>query len=179
MVSIVTRKRFWFAAVFGMIVLFYTIKQANLQKFVEHLGDISPLWAVAVLACSSVSYACIAGVLQRLLKGIGLPLSFSSCFKISLLSCTLNYLMSVGAGAGWRQRSTCSRARTFLRAILFFRIDYPRFSDQHDSGPVHLPRIFLPLQPAPDNRSQPGSIRRPGPVDCLCDDLAHDSDDHP
>jgi uncharacterized protein (TIRG00374 family) len=83
-----------------MIVLFYTIKQANLQKFLEHLGDISPLWAVAVLASSFISYACIAGVLQRLLKGIGLPLSFSSCFKISLLSSTLNYLMSVAGLSG-------------------------------------------------------------------------------
>jgi hypothetical protein len=100
LVSIATRKRFWVAAVFGTIVLFYTIKQANLQKFVEHLGDISPLWAVAVLASAFVSYACIAGVLQRLLKGIGLPLSFSSCFKISLLSSTLNYLMSVAGLSG-------------------------------------------------------------------------------
>ena len=100
MVSIATRKRFWFAAIFGIIVLFYTIKQANLQKFVEHLGDIAPLWAAAVVACSFISYACIAGVLQRLLKGIGQPLSFSSCFKISLLSCTLNYLMSVAGLSG-------------------------------------------------------------------------------
>jgi hypothetical protein len=100
LVRIATRKRFWFAAVFGILVLFYTIKQANLQKFVEHLGDISALWAVAVLACSFVSYGCIAGVLQRLLKGIGLRLPFSSSFKISLLSCTLNYLMSVAGLSG-------------------------------------------------------------------------------
>jgi hypothetical protein len=100
LVSIATRKRFWVAAVFGTIVLFYTIKQANLQKFLEHLGDINPFWAVAVLASAFISYACIAGVLQRLLKGIGLPLSFSSSFKISLLSCTLNYLMSVAGLSG-------------------------------------------------------------------------------
>lgn len=100
MVSVATRKRFWFAALFGAIIFYYTIKQANLQKFLDHLGDISPFWAVVVLASSFISYACVAGVLQRLLKGIGLPLSFSSSFKISLLSCTLNYLMSVAGLSG-------------------------------------------------------------------------------
>ncbi len=100
MVSIATRKRFWVAAVFGIVVLFYTIKQANLQKLMEHLGDISPLWAVAVAAASFTSYACVAGVLHRLIKGIGIQLSFSSCFKISLLSATLNYLMSMAGLSG-------------------------------------------------------------------------------
>jgi hypothetical protein len=83
-----------------MIVLFYTVKQANLHKFAQHLGDISALWAVAVLVSAFLSYACIAGVLSKLLKGIGLTISFESCFKISLLSCTLNYLMSVGGLSG-------------------------------------------------------------------------------
>ncbi len=100
MVSIATRKRFWIAAVFGIIVLFYTVRQANLQKLMEHLGDISPLWAVAVVVASLTSYACVAGVLHRLLKGIGIQLSFSSSFKISLLSCTLNYLMSMAGLSG-------------------------------------------------------------------------------
>jgi uncharacterized protein (TIRG00374 family) len=100
LVSIATRKRFWFAAVFGIVVLFYTIKQANLHKFTEHLGDISPLWAVAVMASAFISYACVAGVLQKLLTGIGLPISLSSCFKISILASTLNYLMSVAGLSG-------------------------------------------------------------------------------
>ncbi|MFZ2445430.1 MAG: lysylphosphatidylglycerol synthase transmembrane domain-containing protein [Syntrophobacteraceae bacterium] len=100
MVGIATRKRFWFAAIIGLTVLFYTIKHADLQKLARHLGDISPLWAVAILASAFVSYACVGGVLQRLLTGIGHPLSFSSCFKISLLSCTLNYLMSVAGLSG-------------------------------------------------------------------------------
>ncbi len=100
MVSIATRKRFWVAAIFGVVILFYTVKQANLQKFAEHLGDISPLWALAVIASAFISYSCVAGVLQKLLAGIGLPLSFSSCFKISLLANTLNYLMSVAGLSG-------------------------------------------------------------------------------
>ncbi len=100
MVGIATRKRFWIAAIFGGIILFYTIKQANFQKVVEHLGDISPLWALAVIASAFISYACVAGVLEKLLSGIGLPLSFSACFKISLLSSTLNYLMSVAGLSG-------------------------------------------------------------------------------
>lgn len=100
LVSIATRKRFWLAAAFGLAVLFYTIKHADLEKLTQHLGDISPLWAAAVLASAFLSYACVGGVLHRLLLGIGLPLSFSSCFKISLLSSTLNYLMSVAGLSG-------------------------------------------------------------------------------
>ena len=100
MVSIATRKRFWVAAIFGMSVLFYTVKQANLHKFTQHLGEINPFWAVAVVASAFLSYACVAGVLDKLLRGIGLSISFGSCFKISLLSCTLNYLMSVAGLSG-------------------------------------------------------------------------------
>lgn len=100
MVSIATRKRFWLAAIVGLTVLYYTIKSADLQKLVRSLGDISPLWGVAVLCSAFLSYACVGAVLQRLLQGIGRPLSFSSCFKISLLSCTLNYLMSVAGLSG-------------------------------------------------------------------------------
>jgi len=100
LVSIATRKRFWFAAIFGFSVLFYTIKHADLQKLAQHLGDVSPTWAVAVLLASAVSYASIGGVLHRLLMGIGHPLRFSTCFKISLLSSTLNYLMSVAGLSG-------------------------------------------------------------------------------
>ncbi|MEM5789460.1 MAG: lysylphosphatidylglycerol synthase transmembrane domain-containing protein [Syntrophobacteraceae bacterium] len=100
MVSIATRKRFWFAAIFGLTVLFYTVKSADLQKLMGHLGEINPYWGAAVLFSAFLSYACVAGVLHRLLTGIGLPLSFSSCFKISLLSCVLNYLMSVAGLSG-------------------------------------------------------------------------------
>ena len=100
MVSIATRKRFWVAAFFGVIVLFYTVKQANLRKLAQHMGDVNPFWAVAVLVLAFVSYACVAGVLSNLLKGIGLRISFGSAFKISLLSCTLNYLMSVAGLSG-------------------------------------------------------------------------------
>ncbi|HYA39814.1 MAG TPA: lysylphosphatidylglycerol synthase transmembrane domain-containing protein [Syntrophobacteraceae bacterium] len=100
MVSIATRKRFWVAAFFGMIVLFLTVKQADLHKFAQHLGGIEPLWAAAVLGSAFLSYACVAGVLDKLLRGIGLSISFVSCFKISMLSCTLNYLMSVAGLSG-------------------------------------------------------------------------------
>ncbi len=100
MVSIATRKRFWVAALLGAIILVYTVKQANLHRFVEHLGDVNPFWAVLVVASAFLSYICIAGVLKKLLKGISLPISFGSCFKISLLSATLNYMMSVAGLSG-------------------------------------------------------------------------------
>lgn len=100
MLRIATRKRFWVAALIGVIILLYTVKQANFHRFVEHLGDIDPFWAVMVVVSAFLSYVCVAGVLKKLLKGISLPISFGSCFKISLLSSTLNYLMSVAGLSG-------------------------------------------------------------------------------
>ncbi len=95
-----TRKRFWIAATIGLLVFAYTIKHADLKRLAEHIGDIDLAWAFLALAASGLSYLCIATVLQRLLKGIGSPLHFLSSFKISLLSCTLNYLMAVGGLSG-------------------------------------------------------------------------------
>ncbi|MDR3568946.1 MAG: lysylphosphatidylglycerol synthase transmembrane domain-containing protein [Syntrophobacteraceae bacterium] len=100
MVRIATRKRFWVAALFGVLILFYTVRQANFHKFVEHFGDIDPFWAAMVVASAFLSYVCIAGVLKKLLGGISLPISFGSCLKISLLSNTLNSLMSVAGLSG-------------------------------------------------------------------------------
>ncbi len=100
MVRIATRKRFWIAAAAGVIILVFTLKQANFQRFVEHLGDIHPFWAVMVVISALLSYVCIAGVLKKLLGGISLPISFGSCLKISLLSNTMNSLMSVAGISG-------------------------------------------------------------------------------
>jgi len=44
--SIATRKRFWIATFIGIIILLYTIKQANLYKFAQNLGNISPFWVI-------------------------------------------------------------------------------------------------------------------------------------
>jgi hypothetical protein len=44
-----------------------------------------------VLASAFISYACIAGVLFKLLQGIGLSITFVSCLKITLLAKSLNY----------------------------------------------------------------------------------------
>jgi uncharacterized protein (TIRG00374 family) len=96
----VTRKRFWIAAIFGLFILSYTIKQANLEKLLQNIGDINILWGIAVILASAASYICIAAVLERLLKGTGHTLSFSSTFKISLLSSTLNYVMAIGGLSG-------------------------------------------------------------------------------
>jgi glycosyltransferase 2 family protein len=100
LLSIATRKRFWIAAAFGLFVLYFTFKHADFNKFTSHLGEINPLWAIAVAASAFLSYACIAGVLHALFRGIGLPLSYAASFKVSLLSCTLNYLMSVAGLSG-------------------------------------------------------------------------------
>lgn len=100
MAGIATRKRFWLAAILGLSVLVYTINHADMHKLAQHLGDINPWWGAAVVCASFISYACIAGVLHKLLQGIGFSLWLSSCFKITILSCTLNYLMSVGGLSG-------------------------------------------------------------------------------
>ncbi|NLI31981.1 MAG: hypothetical protein GX422_04250, partial [Deltaproteobacteria bacterium] len=82
MISGVTRKRFWLAAIIGLTILFLTLKQADLKRLGESIAEINLIWgAVAVLA-SALSYLCIAGVLYHLLRGMGHALSFSSSFKI-------------------------------------------------------------------------------------------------
>jgi uncharacterized protein (TIRG00374 family) len=98
--SIATRKRFWIAAFVGLLILVYTFKQANFHRFLEHLGDMNPLWVAMVVISAFLSYTCIAGVLKKLLSGISLPISFASCFKITLLANTLNSLMSVAGLSG-------------------------------------------------------------------------------
>ncbi|MGC9196173.1 MAG: lysylphosphatidylglycerol synthase transmembrane domain-containing protein [Syntrophobacteraceae bacterium] len=98
--SIATRKRFWIAGFVGLLILVYTFKQANFHRFLEHLGDMDPLWAAMVVVSAFLSYTCIAGVLKKLLSGISLSISFASCFKITLLANTLNSLMSVAGLSG-------------------------------------------------------------------------------
>lgn len=100
MVVGVTRKRFWLAVVFGLSVLYYTIKQADIKRLAQNFENFDPFWAFVVVAASFASYYCIAAVLHRLLKGVGYSLPFSSSFEISLLSCTLNYLMAIGGVSG-------------------------------------------------------------------------------
>lgn len=96
----VTRKRFWLAAIIGLVIFLFTLKQADLKRLSQNIADLNLVWGFLAILASSLSYLCIAGVLYRLLKGMGHPLSFSSSFKISLLSCTLNYVMSVGGLSG-------------------------------------------------------------------------------
>lgn len=100
MIVIVTRKRFWFAAVIGLLILYYTIKQADLKKLVDDFRDIDLLWGLMVLVTSALSYACIAAVLHRLLHNVGRVLPFTVTSQIALLSCTMNYLMALGGLSG-------------------------------------------------------------------------------
>jgi len=100
LIVIVTRKRFWFAAVIGLLILYYTIKQADLKKLVDDFRDIDLLWGLMVLVTSALSYACIAAVLHRLLHNVGRVLPFTVTSQIALLSCTMNYLMALGGLSG-------------------------------------------------------------------------------
>ena len=94
------RKRLWFAAIIGLGVFFYTLKHADINKLSQNVQDIDVFWGVATLAASALSYLCIGAVLYRLLGGIGHRLAFGATLKISLLSCTLNYLMALGGLSG-------------------------------------------------------------------------------
>lgn len=96
----VTRKRFWLAAIIGLVIFFFTLKQADLKRLGENIAELNLYWAFLAIVASFLSYYCIAGVLYRLLRRMGHPISFSSSFKISLLSCTMNYVMSVGGLSG-------------------------------------------------------------------------------
>ncbi|MFP5213050.1 MAG: lysylphosphatidylglycerol synthase domain-containing protein, partial [Acidobacteriota bacterium] len=94
------RKRYIFAATAGLAILFYTLKQADLKRLMQGLAGLDPVWGVMAVAASILSYLCIAAVLHSLLKGMKHELSFSSSFKISLLSSTMNYVMAVGGLSG-------------------------------------------------------------------------------
>lgn len=96
----VPRKRFLLAGILGLSILFYTIKQADLGKLVENFQDIHLLWGPLVILASALSYLCIAAVLHRLLRSMGHTLPFAASFRISLVSCTLNYLMALGGLSG-------------------------------------------------------------------------------
>jgi uncharacterized protein (TIRG00374 family) len=96
----INRKRFWVAALVGVLILFYTLKQADLSKIAAHLQDIDRGWALLVIVASCLSYLCIAAVLYRLLQGMGFVLPFGASLRISTLSCTLNYVMAFGGLSG-------------------------------------------------------------------------------
>lgn len=100
MLGLVTKKRFWFAAILGLSIFYYTFKKADVEKLWASIQGIDPLWGALALVASAVSYLCIAGVLHRLIKGIGHSLPYASSFQISLLSCTLNYVMAIGGLSG-------------------------------------------------------------------------------
>jgi hypothetical protein len=94
------RKRFWLAAALGVTILIFTFQHANLPSFLNNLRNIRWGWASLVLACSTASYLFIGAVLHRLLQISNQPLRFSTVMQISLISCTLNYLMALGGLSG-------------------------------------------------------------------------------
>ena len=100
LVALLKRKRFWVAASVGFFILVYTIKKADLETLLENLQDIGRGWALVAVAAGLVSYLCIAAVLHYLLRGTNHSLPFSTTFRISLLSCTLNYIWAMGGLSG-------------------------------------------------------------------------------
>ena len=95
-----TRKRFWFAAFVGLLILYYTIKQADLKQLLDDFTQIHLFWGFWVLVASALSYVCIAAVLHHLLHNVGRGLPFGVTFQIAMLSCTMNYLMALGGLSG-------------------------------------------------------------------------------
>lgn len=100
LVALLKRKRFWVAASVGVFILVYTIKKADLETLLDNLQDIGRFWAIVATITSFLSYFCIAAVLHSLLKSMKHTLPFSSTFRISLLSCTLNYIWAMGGLSG-------------------------------------------------------------------------------
>ncbi|NLI83240.1 MAG: flippase-like domain-containing protein [Deltaproteobacteria bacterium] len=100
MISGVPRKRFWLAAVIGVTIFLLTLRQADLKRLGENITQINVAWGFFAILASALSYLCIAAVLHRLLRGTGHALSFSNTFKISLLSCSMNYVMAIAGLSG-------------------------------------------------------------------------------
>lgn len=100
MAGLFRRKRFWLAAALGVVILIYTVQQANLPVFLYNIRNIQLRWTVLVLVCSTASYLFIGTVLHRLLQMSDQPLKFATVMQISMISCTLNYLMALGGLSG-------------------------------------------------------------------------------
>lgn len=100
MTGLFRRKRFWLAAALGVTILIYTFQHANIPSFLNNLRDIHWGWAALVVASATTSYLFIGAVLHRLLQMSDQPLKFSTVMQISLISCTLNYLMALGGLSG-------------------------------------------------------------------------------
>jgi glycosyltransferase 2 family protein len=96
----VPRKRYLLAGIIGLSIFVYTIKQADLQRLVDNLSNLHFGWSVLALFSSGISYVCMAMVLHSLLRSTGHTLPFVCSFRITLVSCTLNYLMTIGGLSG-------------------------------------------------------------------------------
>jgi glycosyltransferase 2 family protein len=93
-------KRFWFALLLGLLVLFYALGQADFKVLARSLENIDFVWTVMAIVASGLSYLCIAAVLYFLLKGAGHLLSFFVSARITIVSSTLNYVMATGGLSG-------------------------------------------------------------------------------
>ncbi len=94
------RKRFWIAALLGILLFTYVLERADIARLSNNLYHIDPAWAILALLFTTASYLFIAAVLHLLLRGIGQSLRFSTVFRISTVSCTLNYLMALAGLSG-------------------------------------------------------------------------------
>lgn len=98
--SVLLKKRFWFTAGIGLAVFYETLRRADFRKLLDNVQNIDPVWGVAVLAASALSYLCIAAVLHCLLRGMGFSLRFMVSSRIAFISATVNYIMAVGGLSG-------------------------------------------------------------------------------
>ncbi|MHC1742136.1 MAG: YbhN family protein [Syntrophobacteraceae bacterium] len=94
------KKRFWVTACLGLFVFYETIRRADFKRLLDNLQNIDPVWGLAALAASTVSYLSIAAVLHRLLTGMGFSFRFSVSSRIAFVSATINYIMAVGGLSG-------------------------------------------------------------------------------
>lgn len=84
---------------FGVLLLALVIYYADFTELGHVLDNISWPWVAGALSASASSYLIIGGILSSLIKIMGYRVGFKRVFQISIVSTTINYVITA-AGLG-------------------------------------------------------------------------------
>lgn len=92
--------RLWISIPVGIFLLWLMLHHADVGLLLHHLQDLSILWVVISFICATISYLCIAGVLQALLVALQYKLRPIEIFNVALISTVANYAINIGGISG-------------------------------------------------------------------------------
>jgi len=93
------RKLLW-AFLIGLAIAVIVFTHADWKKLIKIFSQIELKWAILSLAASAGSYLFIAAVMGAILSILRCSLPLMILFKISFISTTVNYIISLGGLSG-------------------------------------------------------------------------------